>query len=86
MGADFPFLDFASDDIVIFHGYFGLFVYDLDSTQLVQSLDLQAIGCEATQGDNYCQVSVSADGNTVQLHPIASENMYVYSVSDNTSI
>lgn len=84
MGADFAFLDYASDDIVIFHGYYGLFVYDLNSKKLIRSLNLQAIGCEATQGDNSCEVSVSADGNTVQLHPITSDDMYVYTVSDNT--
>jgi hypothetical protein len=83
-GADMVFLDYASDDIVIFHGYFGLFVYDLDSKKVIRSLDLAPIGCAATQGDNYCAVSVSADGNTVQLHPLSSKNAYIYTVSDNT--
>lgn len=83
-GTELGFLDYASDDIVIFHGYYGLFVYDLNSKKLIRSLNLQAIGCEATQGDYYCSVSVSADGDTVQLHPNTSEDMYVYTVSDNT--
>ena len=86
LGADFPFLDYASNDIVIFHGYFGLFVYDLDKQQIIRSLNLAPIDCQFTQGDNYCEVSVSADGNTVQLHPYSSENMYVYSISNNTLI
>ena len=86
LGADFPFLDYASNDIVIFHGYFGLFVYDLDKQQIIRSLNLVPIDCQFTQGDNYCEVSVSADGNTVQLHPYSSENMYVYSILDNTLI
>jgi beta-lactamase regulating signal transducer with metallopeptidase domain len=84
LGPDIPFLDYASDDIVIFHSYFGLFVYELDSRQFIRSLDLAPIDCQATQGDNFCTVSVSADGNTVQLHPAASESMYVYIISDNT--
>lgn len=84
IGADMAELDYASDDIVIFHGYFGLFVYDLNSNKMIRSLDLNQIGCAATQGDNYCEVTVSADGNTVQLHPMSSKNMYVYTVSDNT--
>ncbi len=83
MGADFPILDYASDKIVIFHGYFGLFVYELDSGKFINTLDLQAIGCEATQGDNYCEVSVSSDGNRIQLHPASSENMYLYTLSDS---
>lgn len=86
LGTDFPFLDYASDEIVIFHGYFGLFVYNLNIHQTIRSLDLESIGCQWTQGDNYCDVSVSADGNTVQLHPYSSESMYVYSISDNTLI
>lgn len=79
-----PELDYASDDIVIFHGYFGLFVYDLNSQQIIRSLDLKPLDCAAIQGDDYCEVTVSRDGNTVQLHRLSSENMYVYTVSDNT--
>ncbi len=69
--------------IVIFYDYFGLFVYDLNSLQIVRSLDLKPLNCHQTQGDNYCDVSISLDGNTVQLHPMSSENMYVYTISDN---
>lgn len=84
VGVDMVQLDYASDDIVIFHDYFGMFVYDLNSLRIVRSLDLKPLNCHQTQGDNYCDVSVSLDGNTVQLHPIGSENMFVYTVSDNT--
>ena len=77
-------LDYASNDIVIFHGYFGLFVYDLNSLQIIRSLDLKPLNCTAIQGDDYCDVAVSTDGNTVQLHRMSSNNMYVYTVSDNT--
>ncbi len=84
LGVDMTELDYASDDIVIFHGYYGLFVYDLNSGKIVRSIDLKPIGCSATQGDDYCDVTVSSDGKTVQLHPMSSKNMYVYSVPDNT--
>ena len=84
VGVDMAELDYASDDIVIFHDYFGLFVYDLNSLQIIRSLDLKPLSCNQTQGDNYCDVSVSMDGHTVQLHPMSSENMFVYTVSDNT--
>ncbi|MCT4686580.1 M56 family metallopeptidase [Vallitalea sp.] len=84
IGADMAFLDFASDDIVIFHGYFGLFVYDIKSQQIIRSLDLKPLKCNYTQGDYYCDVSVSMDGNIVQLHPMNSKNMFVYTISDNT--
>ena len=84
IGADMVSLDYASDDIIIFHGYFGLFVYDLNALQIVRSLDLETLNCQYTQGDNYCEVSISRDGNTIQLHPMSSASMYVYQVSDNT--
>ena len=84
VGVDMVELDYASDDIVILHDYFGLFVYDLNARQIIRSLDLKPLNCHQTQGDNYCNVSVSMDGNTMQLHPMSSKNMYVYTVSDNT--
>jgi len=83
VGVDMAELDFASDDIVIFHDYFGLFVYNLNSLKIIRSLDLKPLNCHQTQGDNYCDVSVSMDGNTVQLHPMSSKNMYVYKVSSH---
>ncbi len=86
ISVDMAQLDYASDDIVIFHDYFGLFVYDLDALQIIRSLDLEPLNCEEVQGDNYCDVTVSRDGTTVQLHPMSSEKMYVYNVSDNTLI
>ncbi|WP_146953630.1 hypothetical protein [Alkalibaculum bacchi] len=79
-----PELNYASDDIVIFHGYFGLFVYDLDKQQIIRSLDLKSLNCATIQGDDYCEVTVSTDGNTIQLHSLSSENMYIYTVSENT--
>lgn len=84
VSVDMAELDYASDDIVILHDYFGLFVYDLNTLQIIRSLDLKPLNCNQTQGDNYCDVSVSMDGHTVQLHPMNSENMFVYTVSDNT--
>ncbi len=84
VGVDMVQLDYASDDIVIFHDYFGLFVYDLNTLQLIHSLDLKPLNCHQTQGDNYCDISVSIDGTTVQLHPMSSENMVVYTVSSHT--
>ncbi|ROR28267.1 beta-lactamase regulating signal transducer with metallopeptidase domain [Mobilisporobacter senegalensis] len=83
IGADSPVLDYASRAYIIFHGYFGLFVYDLDTQTLVRTLDLESIGCNMTQGDNYCEVTVSKDGKTVYLHPLSEETMYVYKVEDN---
>lgn len=88
-GADGPHLDYAGGmgtdkgSRIIFHDYFGLIVYDLFSREIVQSLDLASIGCDMTQGDDYCQVVVSADGETVWLHPVSKRYMYRYEVEEN---
>ena len=83
-GADIVELNYASGDRVIFHGYFGLFVYDLNTERITHSLNLKSIGCHFTQGDAYCEVSVSQEGNIVQLHPMNSDEMYVYDIENNT--
>ncbi len=80
LGADAPVLDYAGNDIIIFHGYFGLFVYSIDTRSMIGAMDLKSIGCDSTQGDNYCEVNVSSDGTSVYLHPISEDDMYVYNV------
>ncbi|MBS5934216.1 MAG: hypothetical protein KIC94_15260 [Clostridiales bacterium] len=80
LGADGAMLDYADGNIIVFHDYFGLFVYDLNIQKFVRAVDLEAIGCNYTQGDNYCEVSVSADGTSVYLHPISEKDMYVFHV------
>lgn len=88
-GVDGPHLDYAGGmgtdegSRIIFHDYFGLIVYDLNKREIVRSLDLVYIGCDKTQGDDYCETAVSADGHTVWLHPISKEYMYRYEVEEN---
>lgn len=84
LGADGAILDFANEDLVIFHGYFGLFVYSISMGKMIGAVDLESIGCDMTQGDNYCEVSVSKDGSLVYLHPISETDMYVYNVLEHT--
>ena len=79
-GADGPLLDYADKRHVIFHDYFGLFVYDIEAQSMTGALDLTAIGCQYTQGDNFCEISVEDDGSRVYLHPLSEEDMYVYDV------
>ncbi|MGE4485639.1 MAG: M56 family metallopeptidase [Oscillospiraceae bacterium] len=63
------FLDYADDDIVVFHGYFGLFIYDLNKQQITWSADLnRSLGTTNIQGSSGAAVQVSADGETVLLY------------------
>jgi len=86
IGVAMPELDYASENKIIFHGHFGLFIYDLSEMKIINSLDLESIGCDAIQGSNYCEVSVSRDGNTIQLHPMENDKMYIYNVEKNKLI
>lgn len=83
-GADGPLLDYADKQIVIFHDYFGLFVYDRKAQEISDAVDLEAIGCQYTQGDTACEVWAAADGSNVYLHPMKADEMYVLDVKEQT--
>ncbi len=79
--------DYISDDILIFHGYFGLFVYDLKSEEITFAADLEkAVGTTAIQGSEGAAVRVSADGNTIQLYfyPEQGEPLMAYTINSRT--
>lgn len=85
-GADGSSLYYADSEKFIFGGYYGLFVYDMTKQEIIRSVDLASIGCNMTQGDSACEISVTEDGMTVFLHPMNQEEMYVYRVADNTIV
>lgn len=67
-GVEF-YLDYADDDIVVFHGYFGLFVYDLDEQKITNAVDFKkTLGCNWVNGSVVASVAVSDDGRTVQMY------------------
>lgn len=71
-------LDYADNNLVIFHDYFGMFFYSLSDDTGIYGLDLASIGCNATQGDTALEVQVSKDGTIVYLHPMNQDTMYIY--------
>lgn len=74
---DLPELDYADEDKIIFHAYFGLFVYDLNSNEIVSSLNLKELGCQKVQGG--CDISVSSDGKNIWIKPKKEEDCYLFS-------
>lgn len=80
-GADGPVLDYASEERLIFHDYYGLFVYDLNQG-MTAAIDLSALGCQDTQGDNACEVMIKNDGSTVYMHLVNEDWMYVYDIAE----
>lgn len=77
MGADMVLLDYADEEIIIFHCYKGLFVYHRTDGSL-DGVNLENIGCNFTQGDQACEVGTSVDGMKVYLHTMNAEDMYIY--------
>lgn len=75
LGADGAILDYADENMAVFHDYFGLYVYSEARGSVIGSLDLKAIGCEATQGDGYCEVYTAQGGAAVYLHPLGMEEV-----------
>lgn len=62
--------DYADESYVVFHGYFGLFVYDLRQETITCALDLQAAtGTTLIQGGlgNHVCVQNGADGLKIML-------------------
>ncbi|MCI8408912.1 MAG: M56 family metallopeptidase [Lachnospiraceae bacterium] len=82
-GADGVRLYYADDKKLIFAGYFGLFVYDRTKEEIFRAVDLQPIECNMTQGDNACEILISEDGETVYLHCVKKDEMYVYDINEN---
>jgi beta-lactamase regulating signal transducer with metallopeptidase domain len=79
--------DYADDEILIFHGYFGLFVYDLKAEKITFAADLgKAVGTTVIQGSEGAAVRVSADGVTIQLYyyPEQGEPKMAYAVDTRT--
>ena len=83
LDSEIPDLDYADDRIVIFHSYFGLFVYDIKTEKIVNSLDLKAIGCQKVQNGGPTRVVVSTDGNNVYLYPHEKDHMYILNLAEN---
>ncbi len=75
-----PILDYADENILIFHHYFGLFVYDVSQNRLDSSVNLKALGCLNEQEELDCEVFVSSGGDVIYIHPADAEEMYVYDV------
>lgn len=82
-GADLTEILYADKDRIVFSGYYGLFVYSKEKKAITNAIDLESIGCNYTQGDNACIKAVSADGNTVYLHPMGDTDMFVYDIKSD---
>lgn len=84
LGADGIILDYMDEEILIFHGYFGLVVYQYAGEGsdfvpgVIDTVDLSAIGCSDTQGESCAEVGVSKNGKNVYMHAMDAADYYRY--------
>lgn len=75
-----PVLDYADGERLIFHNDSGLFVYDMGSSRLDSSVNLKALGGFDDKELRNCEIFVTNDGKRVYLHPVDSQELYLYDV------
>ncbi len=73
---DVPELDFADDERLVMHAYFGLIIYNLHSERIEDSLNLQALG---EYDDSACEVLVSQNADVIWIKTGTSGLLYEYS-------
>lgn len=80
-----PVLDFADDNILIMHDYFGLFIYNLDTNEIEDSIDLQVLGYDFSD-DSSRGILVSPKGDKIWIYSILSKSPYEYDRMSRTLI
>ena len=73
-------LHFADADRLILSQGPYLIVFDKKTREVICAIDRTAIGMSELRSGNHSRVSVSADGETVFLHPGNDEKMYVLDI------
>lgn len=74
MGLVSPVLDHASDKTIVFHDYFGLFVYSLEHDQIVKSINIKDLGFKYVQGDDALFVSFDEAKGILTLSTMTKES------------
>lgn len=83
IGADGTSLDYGDSERIIFHDYYGLFVYSLKDDKMKASISLKDIGCGYTQGDRACELFATENGTEIYMHPMDQDYMFCYNTEKN---
>lgn len=86
IGADGTSLDYGDEEKLIFHDYYGLFVYSMKEKKMLAAVSLKDIGCGYTQGDRMCEVMVAENGEQIYLHPMDKDYLFCYDVAKERMI
>lgn len=80
VGVNMVELDYVSEKYLIFHDYYGLFIYNLVDSEIYRTLNLGYYDMGYINGDNVCEVYVSND--YVYLHNNNNE-IFRYDIYNN---
>lgn len=83
-GADYVELIYASPAYAVGWGHMGLFVYSVKDKKLTGAVNVEVIGCDKTQGDEYTDVFVADEARVVYMHPTNKDYMFAYNIFENT--
>lgn len=78
-----PRLDYASDSTIVFHDYFGLFVYSLKNEKIIKSINIKDLGFENTVGDNALVVSFNEENSLLYLYSLNKDNAIEVYIDNN---
>lgn len=80
-----PILDHASEKTIVFHDYFGLFVYSLEKEQIVKSINIKDLGFEYVQGDDAVSVRFDEEKGLLTLYTLSNDHAVEIDINKNTA-
>lgn len=76
-------LSYADEHIAIFHGYYGLYVYDMQQEQILRSIDLQKLGMYDAEGNCKADIWANEKGNLIYIQKEGSRELFLYDIEQN---
>lgn len=76
-------LSYADEHIAIFHGYYGLYVYDMQQEQILRSIDLQKLGFYDAEGKCMADIWANEKGNLIYIQKQGSRELFLYDIVQN---
>lgn len=85
--SEFPQLDYASDQRIMFHDNQGFFVFDLSKQKITQAVDLKKTGIFSQKSSGDGKIEVASDGSLVhfyQRNGKKTEKNYYFHIANKT--
>lgn len=80
IGPYLPSLDYADENMIIFHNYLGIFIYDLNEKYIISSMDLDSL----KMTDSNVSVRVNEEGTDIYIMPDNSDFAFCWNISSDS--